>query len=380
MKRIVPARWLAITLSVWGLQSAIAEGARPDFQPYQVIDQAQGGMVVGTFAVPKDWKAASRVDWKYSDVSFPVRISARFDAPDGSGWLQTYPAEMFYWLEPQRDTRNQVGATSLGMIHKPGITIQEAMQRFVIARYRGKQQNLKLVGSRPIPNLAEALGKPKLEGESIALRVRYTAGGHTVDEDFFGLLTPPLRIPFHGPQGTTYEIHRVLQYVHSMGAIDGKLDGMHPVMGYIESSFKVDPTWEKHSAQVYRKLSEQFNQQMARGYAQIEAAGAASRAISANNDSMIRSLDAQRQAANVSSQQRRAAANASSGSSSADDFSGYLRGTEKMKDPYWGTSDQSYTDKYHWTDGQGNYQHSNDPGFDPNRGSNQNWQRMESAR
>ena len=53
-----------------------------------------------------------------------------------------------------------------------------------------------------------------------------------------------------------------------------------------------------------------------------------------------------------------------------------------MKDPYWGTSRQSTQQKYHWTDGQGNYRSSGDPGFNPNVGSGggTNWQRMESAR
>ena len=50
-----------------------------------------------------------------------------------------------------------------------------------------------------------------------------------------------------------------------------------------------------------------------------------------------------------------------------------------MADPYWGTSNHSYTNKYHWTDGSGNYQHSNDPNFNPNQNSNGNWQQMQSA-
>jgi len=32
------------------------------------------------------------------------------------------------------------------------------------------------------------------------------------------------RVPYHGPQGTSYENHRVLAYAHSMGAKGGRLD------------------------------------------------------------------------------------------------------------------------------------------------------------
>lgn len=51
-----------------------------------------------------------------------------------------------------------------------------------------------------------------------------------------------------------------------------------------------------------------------------------------------------------------------------------------MQDPYWGTSEQSYMNKYHWTNGQGECQHSNDAGFNPNNNSNQRWQLMESVK
>ena len=197
----------ALSIGLLAHGPGAAQPGRIDFRPFQVIDKAQGGLVVGTFAVPKDWQAQSQVDWQYSNVSFPVRIGTRMQAPDGSAWLETYSAEMFYWLEP-RDTQTPVGGLSLGMIHKPGIGVQEAMQRFVIARYRGRVQNLQLVGYRPIANLAEALGKPPLPGDSIAMRIRYLVNGRTVDEEFFGLLTQPQRIPYHGPQGTTYEFHR----------------------------------------------------------------------------------------------------------------------------------------------------------------------------
>ena len=344
---------------------------RTNFQTYTVVDRQQGGLAVGTIAVPEGWNADSRVEWTYSNVSFPVRLSLRVAAPDGSAWLESFPSEMFYWLDP-RDTSVAVGGHSLGMIHAPGIGIGDAMKHFVISRYRGRAQNLQVVGYRQIGNLAQALGKPAMPGESLAARVRYTVNGRTIDEEVFALLGNVNRIPYHGPQGTTYESHRVLTYVFSMGAADGKLDALHPVLGFVVSSWRSDPNWERYSQQVYQELAQRFNQQIAQGYSQIAAAGRLSRAISANNDAMLATMDAQRQAANTRSAQERASAN--------DSFDQYIRGTERMEDPYWGTSEHSYSNQYHWTDGFGNYQHSNDSTFDPNIGSNQNWQRMKPAK
>lgn len=354
--------------AVAGLFSQIAQRfSRTTFHPYAIVDRKQGGLRVSTVAVPDGWTGTSRVDWNYAATSWPVQLAARFAAADGSAWLETFPAECFYWTEPA-DRSVKVGGKTLGMIHRPGITAAEAMRTFVIGRYRGRAQNLRIVGMRPIGNIAAALHKPPVPGESLAARVRYTLNGHTVDEEFFLLLSRPNRIPYHGPQGTSYENHRVLGYVHSMGARDGQLDGLHPLLGYMMSSIEHDPVWEQRRQQVQNQLTAQFERNLAQGYSRIAAAGALSRQISANNDAMIASMDAQRQAAN------RSAARTS------DSFSQYIRGTERMQDPYWGTSEHSYTEKYHWTDGQGGYRHSNDAGFNPNVGGTGNWQLMQPAK
>src|SRR5450631_2992213 len=161
--------------------------ARTDFRLYRLIDKTQGGLVVSTSAVPAGWNAVSNVVWNYSDASWPVRISARFTAPDGSAWVEWFPSECFYWLDPIANS-TPVGGRSLGMIHKPGVTIQDAM-KYVLSRYRGQAQNLKILGFRPVPNLATAHGEPNVQGESVALRARYTYNGHTIDEEFYCILT-----------------------------------------------------------------------------------------------------------------------------------------------------------------------------------------------
>ena len=336
------------------------------FRPYQVVDRMQGGLVAGTYAVPDGWNAVSSVVWKYSDCSYPYRISARIRSADGSAWVESFPAEVFFWTEPRSNV--PIGGRSLGMVHKPNIGVQEALQHFVIGRYRARVKNLKIVGFRTIPNLPKALGKPPMPGDSLAARVRYTADGRPVDEEFFCILGQRDRIPYRGPQGTSYENHRVLGYVFSMGARDGKLDGLHPLLGFIIASYQTDPVWEKHRTEVQNHLNAEFNRNLARGYAQIAAAGALSRSISRNNDAMINALATQRAATNRSMDRIN------------DNFDQYIRGTERMQDPYWGTSEQSYMNKYHWTNGQGEYQHSNDAGFNPNTNSNQHWQLMESVK
>lgn len=358
-----------------------AAHANIKFQPYQVIDQQQGGLVVATIMVPEGWKTTSKVVWNYADVSHPVRASARFESPDGSAWVEYFPIELFYWLEPVTSPV-PVGTRSLGMIHKPNITAREALERFVVKPNRGKAKELKIVGVRPADGIEEAFGSPNIPGQALALRLHYVADGAPVDEDIFGLLGDGNRVPYTGPQGTWYESHRPLVFAHAIGAKNGQLDSMRPLLGFIATSLKVDPAWDAHRAQVLAQLAAEFNRMIARGYAQIQAAAELSRTISANNDAMLASMQAQRQAqAQRDAAQRAAQQSGGTAEASNDGFSDYVRGVERMQDPYWGESEQSYNERYHWTDGQGNYRSSNDSTFDPNvgAGGGVTWQRMEPA-
>ena len=340
------------------------------------MDADQGGLAVGAFQIPTDWTGSGKVTWDYTSGNVPARVSAHLSAADGSAWIDIFPTELFYWVQPAYQ-RVPLGARSFGQIHHPGIDVQTALKRYVIARYRGNVEGLKIVGFRPIPNLARLLGKPALDGDSLAARIRYRLAGHTVDEEIFCLLGRDAPVASHSPVGTAYEHHRVLAFVHSMGARDGQLEALHPLLGYVVASYQQNSAWSDNLTRIQREIGARFNRQLAQGYQRIAAAGALSRQVSANNDAFLARIDAQRTATNQASAAARAQRNAASDPSDA--FDQYIRGTEKMQDPYWGTSERSYDSQYHWTDGHGSYQDSNDPTFDPNQTSNQTWQRMQPA-
>ncbi len=341
--------------------------ARVRFRTETIVDRAHGGVVAVRYVVPQDWRAAGTVTWAYSDVSAPVRLAARAEAPDGSAWLEAYPSELFYWVQPILMPM-QPGARNLGMIYQPNVGAVEAMQRFIVLRYRGAMQNLQFIGWRPIPNLAQALGKPAVPGESIAIRIRYQRGSEVVDEEFYGLLSAMNRVPYTGPQGTTYEFHRQLSYVISMGAKAGRLESVFGLLGFIAASFQVDPVWQGLAQQLNQQIQLQFNQYIARGYAQIQAAAQLSRTISANNDAFL------------AAQREQSATRAASEDRIHDNFIQYLRGTERVVDPGRGTSEQPSQYRYHWTDAFGSVRHTDDPNYDPNLGSTTAWRKMEPLR
>ena len=378
--RAIGAAMIAAVLAV--AVEATAQG-RPSmpFRTHAIVDQQQGNLTIATIAVPVNWRVSQSTQWRYADVSNPFRSFVRADAPDGSAWVEFFPSEIFYWLEPV-SAQVAYGGRSVGLIHAPNVNASQAVQQFVVRAYRGNQPQLRVGSPRQVDpgRLAAAFNERPVPGEAVGVRISYTANGRPVEEDIYGLLSARNRIPFHGRQGTTYENQRGLVFAHALGASAGMLDSMYPLLTYIVGSIRVDPGWEKHRQGVMQALAAQFQQKQQQGYAVIDAAGAASRAISANNDAMLSTMQFQRQAqAQRDAAQRAAAASART---SGDGFSGYLRGTETMQDPYWGTSERSYLNRYHWTDGSGNYRSSNDATFNPNvgTGGGVNWQRMEPAR
>ena len=377
--RAVRTAILAAALAI--AADACAQGGRMPFRTHAITDPQQGNLTIATIAVPVQWRVSQSVQWSYKDVSNPLRIFARAESPDGSAWVEFFPAEIFYWLQPVA-APVAYGGRTVGLIHAPGIGARQAFEQFVVRPYRGQQPQLRVSNVRPVDaaRLAAAFNQPAVPGEGVGARLSYVHNGRPVEEDVYAMLGKVNSIPYTGRQGTWYENQRTLLFTHAMGATAGALDSAYPLLTYIVGSIRIDAQWEQHRQSIMRALATEFQRQMQAGLAQIDAAGAASRAVSANNDAMLSSMQFQRQAA----AQRDAAMRAASASagSSGDGFSGYLRGTERMQDPYWGTSDRSYLNKYHWTDGSGNYRSSNDPTFNPNvgTGGGVNWQRMEPAR
>jgi hypothetical protein len=341
-------------------------------------------MRVGTLNVPEGWQVSSRMSWDFSSANYPARMHVRAQSPDGRIWLELLPYDVVYWLRPVYQPI-PLGQRAYGAVYAPNATIEQAMEHLVVRPARAKLPGFAITGRRPVDarRMAAAFGSPELHGEAMAMRVRYTLNGRPAEEDFYGLYMATRTIPYDGPQGHSEEYHRPLVLAHSVGATDGLLPSVYPLLGTSVSSFRADPEFLRHRDAVSQQITAQYNAALRRGYDSIAAAGQLSRQISANNDAMLASSRQRRAAQQQADTQRRAAAAANSEAmNSNDQFSQYIRGTTRMSDPYWGTSDRDSNYSHHWTDGQGNYRASNDPSFDPNvgAGSGPNWQRMTPGR
>ena len=330
---------------------------------HQVLDPQHGNVVAAVFEAPAGWTVRSGVWWNFQNVSFPVLAGAKVAAPDGIDAFEFLPAESFYWLQPDYGMC-QPGANQLGQTCMPPMSAADAFGRWVIPKHRGRAPGLKILSMTPRHDVAP----PPAEG--ILATIEYVDNGRPIEESFVGARVQQ-NVPYYGPQGMTMQINWGFAKLFCFRSAKGRLAERTGPFQRIAGSLRVNPLWERLCADVMRRLQAQFDQFIAAGYSQIQAAGQLSRQISANNDALLAGFEQQRQAA--------ASHSRPSGSerSPADGFSDYMRGVETVNDPYTGTSQQDYNYQYHWTDGSGNYQHSNDPFFNPNIGSGLNWTLME---
>jgi hypothetical protein len=380
---------LTISISVsFAAAYAAAQGSdanpragRMNFTTYQVTDSNFGGMRVASIALPAGWRGSSQVRWDFSSANYPVRVYVHVQSPDGKMWIDLLPMDAVYWMD-RVFKPIPAGQRSFGAVYAPNAGIEQAMQQLVVLPARGKMPGFQITAKRPVDpaRLARAFGKVNWRGEAMSMRVRYTLNGAPAEEDFYTFYTAVQTIPYTGPQGTSHEFHRMLLLSHSVGATDGLLPSVYPLLATVAASIRPDDDYQRHIQAVQQHITAQYNAALKRGYDSIAAAGQLSRTISANNDALVSSMQQQRAAQSRADAARRAAAGG--GTSPNDAFQQYMRGTTRMEDPYWSTSDRDSAYRYHWTDGQGNYRASNDSTFNPNigAGGGPNWQRMEPAR
>lgn len=381
----VPSRWGRTLALLASLAAAVllapgathAAGLR--FVTHTVTDPEFGGMRVGTLSVPEGWKVTSQVKWDFGSANYPVHSRVRVESPDGRMWIELLPYDVVYWMQPVYQ-RIPIGQRAFGAVYAPNATIDQALEHLVVRPARAQLPGFAIASKRPInaQRMAQAFNQPQAQGEAMVMRVNYTLNGRPAEEDIFGFYAAPVTIPYVGPQGQGAEFHRMMAVPHAVGATDGLLPSVYPLLATVVSSIRLDEHYLQHRAAVSQQITAQFNAALQRGYDRIAAAGQLSRTISANNDAMLASMQQRRVAQQRADAQRRA----DTASSTTDAFSQYIRGTTRMSDPYWGTSDQDSRYNHHWTDGQGNYRASNDPSFNPNvgAGGGASWQRMDTAR
>lgn len=339
-----------------------------------VMDQ-RASMPVFGFQSPADWEFQSEVKWNLSNTTVPVVMAAGAVDSGKSERIQFMPNIICYWLTG--DAALNPGGMNLGMFNEAPMPAEKALTVAYTKLFRNDVADLRITIVKEVPGLAAKLNRPGLTGEGVGLRAEYTLNGVPVEEEVYALYGLE-RGSLRGEAGLTHQTTWGIQAVHSFTAPRGTLDHRRAFFNRMLRSVQINPAWQQYYAGIKHQLDTDFARNIASNRAARERIMAKSRALAAQNEAFRASIMARHRAAMDTSNHDRFIAGIHE-SGSHDRYIDSIHDVETFHDPQWGTSQHGYA-KQHWTDGSGNYIHSDDLNYDPNIGSQVDWTQMERAR
>jgi hypothetical protein len=339
-----------------------------------VMDQ-EASMPIYGFQSPADWQFHSEVKWNLSNTSVPVVMAALTADPEKSERIQFMPNIICYWLTG--DAAVNPGGRNLGMFNAAPMPADKALTEAYTKLFRNDVTDLRITGVKQIPGLVAKLNQPGLSGQGVGLRAEYTLNGIPVEEEAYGLYVLE-RGTLRGEAGVTHQTTWGIQAMHSFTAPRGTLDQRRGFFNHMLQSVQINPAWTQYYLAVKHKLDNDFARNIAANRAARERIMARSRALAVQNEAFRSNIMARHRAAMDTSSHDRFIAGIHE-SSSHDRYIDSIHDVETFHDPQWGTSKHGYA-RQHWTDGSGNYIHSDDLNHDPNIGSQVEWTQMERVR
>jgi hypothetical protein len=339
-----------------------------------VVDHQQGDMTVETLQVPQGWTDRSAVQWDLTDMAVPATVSLALENPTTREGVFLHPPAQFFML-PQRSGNLQVGEKYHGMIFASPTPPAETLTEFA-RRTRTGLPNYHVVSTRDAPDLPGVRGMdPSRHPAGVVVRVAYQLNGKEVEEDFYAVHYDA-NVCSNTPNGQACETHWGLNGVHSFRAPTGTMDRSMPLFTTIMNSGRTNPAWLQRIAAAQNRHTQAF--------AANTQTHAARSAMAAQRANQIVQQSNQRIAAHDRSlllaRQQGSGASGAPGRSMQDRWDDYDRGVTTTNDPNGGTSQHDANYTYHWTDGHGSYQNSNDPSYDPNKSGNGSWTLMQESK
>ncbi|RYX84620.1 hypothetical protein EON83_09750 [bacterium] len=329
------------------------------FVASQIVDQQQN-MVFGSFEHPQGWKVNSQISWNYQDNSQPANVYiGAYDPASGEGF-EFLPMAGCYWLEPNFGFA-AIGQQRYGLTLTPPMSAPDALIKIIINGVRGNRQNLRVIGAQPVPNLAQMVNADEVAGipsEGVRARVQYEEQGRSWEEDFYACR---YQLPPNGGQ-LNWGLARPFCFRAAMGTLDSK----GQMFWRIACSLRRNPQWLQLYSQVAQSGNAQHRQVFNNEMNRLQQERIDQQRFSQYADW---SADLNQRTFN-----ERWAADERRQAGMGEVLGGYT-GYQDPSSAYGNIHQDHSNSQYVWTDGQGNWQYSNDPNFDPNIGADRYWYR-----
>ncbi len=346
--------------------SAAAKAAQiVKLKTVRYVDTQGIGTEAFSMLVPSDWQFEGGITWVLDNPAMPATARFRAWDPASAAQFEALPSQAFFWSDsPLSRSLFPIGSRYFGAEVRPPLAPGQALTDIVLARFRGSGEELRTITQADVADVGGAssattqlAGGVSTSTKGAMVRVEYRQGGVYMEEELY-CAVESLLIPMTTVSGTVTSTFWNVSYISGFRVERGRLDSNARMFQAMARSFTPNPQWFNKYNQVVQYLIQAQIQR-------IQSLGELSRIISqTSNDISDMMMDSynQRQAVN---------------DRIADSFSQYVRGVDEYYDPIaQKTIELPAGYQNAWANSLGEYILSDSPSFDPNVGSNLDWQRL----
>lgn len=349
----------------YGPPSSSNEAATVRYKSVSYTDTEGIGTKAFSMLIPSDWQSEGSIEWKLDIVSMPVAGEFRAWNPNGKEEFNLFPNQAFFWSDnPMTQQTFPAGSHYFGALVHPPQLVLDALKDIALPLFRSDVENLQIISRTTLPQVNSNFqtGTDPTTGVTTSadagkIRVEYTQNGITMEEEIYCVIQSQ-DIPVQTLYGTSRNINWYMTYIESFRAEKGKLDAQSKMFQTISYFAKTDVNWLNKYNQVVNYLIQQQIQK-------IQSLGQLSSIVSqTSNEISDANMEAWQQSQNVKDQMGK-------------DFSNSILNIQSYRNPIDGnTVDLPSGYSSAWANSLGEYVLSDSPSYDPNIGSNLNWQHM----
>jgi hypothetical protein len=290
-------------------------------------------------------------------AQFSVRNSSTVE-------FEGFPNQSMFWTDnPLIQYANPPGSRYFGALVMEPLRPIDALKQIVVPMFKGDVTNLKFISEQELPELAKMFGEGTdpysgitYEAEAGKIRVEYMLNGVQMEDEIYCVIQS-----VKTPVGSATNNNWFLSNLSSFRAVKGKLDANSKTLQTIAFSAVINIKWQNKYDQLVLYLIKQQIQQ-------IKSIGQLSNMLSQMSDEISQD--------SLKSWEDRQAAN----DKIVDDFTHGILGVDSYYDPIAEKTVElpsGYNNA--WTNSLGEYILADDPSYNPNIGSNLDWQPMKTG-
>jgi hypothetical protein len=329
-----------------------------------ICDDPQGtGLPVFRLLVPSGWQVQGGCRWNLDNPGMPVTISFRVSNPQGAEAFEILPNINFTWnTNPHRQGLTPPGSRQFGAEVRPPVNIRDAFLEYIFPRYRSYAQGLEVIEITPLPELprlvkSEAMITPDASAEGGKVRFRYSYRNYPFEEEMYAVVET-FRAHFGTLFGQTNLAVWFIDFIFTFRSMAGHLDTTADLFTVMLNSFQPNPHWSV----AVKTITQMLAQQQINHIHQIGQIG-----------QMLAQAGSQMREQNLNDWYRRQEVY----DRLSLDRSRAIRDVDGFYDPHRQEVVELPSGYGHaWTNDLGEYILTEDPNFNPNQESSQNWEPM----